>query len=110
MAGNDPLIAFRSLPQVLVINASDIGTAYSRCFYLKQNLAVAWFWYRYAFEFNGTIPRKKRGLHGCLHISFISFAFMLMRYTTRLLHFESSLLALGERKPLHGPVFHFMEA
>jgi hypothetical protein len=73
MAGNDPLIAFRSLPQVLMVNTSDIGTAYRRCFYLEQYLAVAWFWYRYTFEFNGTVPWKERRLHGCLHFWFYPF-------------------------------------
>jgi hypothetical protein len=40
MAGNDPLVAFWSLTKMLVINASNVGAANSRCLDAQKNLAM----------------------------------------------------------------------
>jgi hypothetical protein len=42
---NDSLVSFRALAEVLMVDATDIGAADGRCFYLQQYLAMPRFGY-----------------------------------------------------------------
>jgi hypothetical protein len=55
VAGNDSLVAFRALAKVLMVDATDIGAADGRCFYLEQNLAMPRFGYGNFPYFNVTV-------------------------------------------------------
>jgi hypothetical protein len=42
VTGNDTLVAFRPLTEVLVVNASNVRAANGRRFDAKKNLAMSW--------------------------------------------------------------------
>jgi len=55
--GNYSLVSLGALPKVFVIDATDIGAADGRGFYLKQYFAVPRFGYGNIPYVDGTVPR-----------------------------------------------------
>ena len=61
------LIAFRTFPQVLMIDCADIRTANRRGLYGEKNFAMARLRDRNFFHLDSAVPRKERCFHHLAH-------------------------------------------
>ena len=67
MAGNHSLITFGPFPKVLMVDATDVGTADSGGLHPKQNFAVPGARRRQSAEIHPAIAGKKRSSHALFH-------------------------------------------
>jgi hypothetical protein len=71
MAGNNPLVAFRSLPLMFPVNGTDIAAANGGCLGLYQYLSPTRGGDGILFKNGGAVSGQKRPLHGSLHTNLL---------------------------------------